>query len=304
MPRYSVINYRSANGERAGLLLDDEVIDVAAASGRAEFASVAALLSVWDEALPILDALAGDEKAERVPLSSVSLLAPVPAPLAIYCIGANYQEHLDRMMRAQNAPLLPNSRDAGMPPYFFLKSGHSVVATNTDVPVTSEKLDWEAELAVVIGRKTRNVSVADAMASIAGFTVANDLSARDRGTRKNGDPTSPFFYDFVAAKSFDFSCPVGPGIVPAKFIADPQALAIKLWMNDRLRIDSSSSKMIYPIAEQIAFLSSFTMLYPGDLILTGTPEGVGMETGEFLSPGDRVRISIEGIGTIENTMIS
>lgn len=303
MTAYTVVNYWAGAAERAGILIDNHVIDLADAIGRPALAGVAALLAVWDEIEPGLDAVAGDARAARLPLASVTLLAPVPAPLAVYCIGANYQEHLDRMMRAQKRPLQPNSRGAGMPPYFFLKSGHCIVPTGTEVALSGAMLDWEAELTVVIGRRTRNVTAAEAMASVAGYTVANDLSARDRAIRRNGDPTSPFFFDFVAQKSFDGSCPLGPGIVPAKFVADPQALSIRLWVNDALRIDASSADMIYPIAEQIAFLSTFITLYPGDLVLTGTPAGVGAETGEYLKRGDRVRVTIDGIGTIENRIV-
>lgn len=303
MAAYTIVNYLVGTEARAGLLIDGQVIDLAVATGRPAFAGIAELLTSWDEAIPLMDAAAADATAARVPLASVTLLAPVPAPLAVYCMGANFQEHLDRMMRVQNSPLQPNARDAGMPPYFFLKSGHCVVPTGTDVELSGNKLDWEAELTVVIGRKTRNVTAGDAMASIAGYTVANDLSARDRAVRRNGIPTSPFFFDFVAQKSFDGSCPLGPGIVPAKYVGDPEALSIKLWVNDVLRIDGSSADMIYPIAEQIAFLSTFVTLYPGDLVLTGTPAGVGAETGEYLQRGDRVRVTIDGIGTIENRIV-
>ena len=303
MTSYKIINSAAGDGASAGLLVDEQVIDIAEGLGEARMADISHILAAWDEVSPRLDRLAADTTARRVPLASLTLLAPVPAPLAVYCIGANFQEHLDRMMRAQNAPLQPDSRDAGMPPWFFLKSGHCVVPTGTDVALGSDKLDWEAELTVVIGRKVRNVSAGEAMDCVAGYTVANDLSARDRALRKNGSPTSPFFFDFVAQKSFDGSCPLGPAITPAKFIADPQSLAIKLWVNEELRIDANTSEMIYPIAEQIAFLSTFITLYPGDLILTGTPAGVGAETGEYLRSGDRVRIEIEELGTIENRLV-
>lgn len=300
---YGVVNYQSQHRSRAGLLIRDQVIDIAQATGSDEFGQIGNILDRWDEALSVLDALATDAAASRIPLASVQLLAPVPPPLAVYGIGANYQKHLDNMMRATNSPAQPNARDAGMPPYFFLKSGHCVVPTGTEVRMSGAKMDWEAELAVVIGRKAFDLSPAQAMQCIAGYTVANDLSARDRAVRKNGLPTSPFFFDFVAQKSFDGSCPLGPALIPAHCLGDPQALAMKLWVNDRLRIDASTAEMIYPIAEQIAFLSSFATLYPGDIVLTGTPAGVGAETGEFLQRGDRVRVTIEGIGTIENTIV-
>lgn len=303
MQNYSLITSASPSGPRVGLVTQGQVVDLAPALPDRAARSVADVLQIWDEALPLLDALAANPDASRVPLEGLTLLAPVPAPLAVYCIGANYQQHLDNMMRAQGRPPQPNSRDRGMPPFFFLKSGHCIVPTETDVPQSGEKLDWEAELVAVVGCTVRDVSVKNALDCIAGYTLANDLSARDRAVRKNGDPASPFFFDFVAQKSFDASCPLGPALIPGKFVADPQALPIKLWVNDRLRIDSSTSEMIYTIAEQIAHLSTFATLHPGDLILTGTPAGVGAETDEHLHRGDVVRVQIDGIGTLRNTIV-
>ncbi len=163
-------------------------------------------------------------------------------------------------------------------------------------------MDWEVELAAVIGRPAKNVPIEKALAYVAGYTCANDLSARDRGRRPHISETSPFKADWVAHKSFDGSCPLGPWIVPASEIKDPQNLALKLWVNDVLKQDSHTSKMIFNLAEQIAHLSSRLTLHPGDLILTGTPAGVGAGRGEFLKAGDVVKIWIEKIGEISNKM--
>ena len=163
-------------------------------------------------------------------------------------------------------------------------------------------MDWEAELAAVIGRTAKHVQVEKALNYVAGYAVANDLSARDRGRRPHIPDDSPFKADWVAHKSFDGSCPLGPWIVPSDDIRDPQNLGIRLWVNGVIKQDSSTKNMIFNVAEQIAHLSSRLTLHPGDLILTGTPAGVGGGRGEFLKAGDVVKIEIERIGSISNTM--
>jgi 2-keto-4-pentenoate hydratase/2-oxohepta-3-ene-1,7-dioic acid hydratase in catechol pathway len=158
------------------------------------------------------------------------------------------------------------------------------------------------ELAAVIGKPAKNVPIARALSYVAGYTIANDLSARDRGRRPHIPDTSPFKADWVAHKSFDGSCPLGPWIVPASDIKDPQKLGLKLWVNGVLKQDSNTSQMIFNLAEQIAHLSSRLTLHPGDLVLTGTPAGVGAGRGEFLKAGDTVKLWIEKIGEISNKM--
>jgi len=137
---------------------------------------------------------------------------------------------------------------------------------------------------------------------VAGYTIANDLSARDRGNRANISETSPFKSDWTKHKTFDGSCPLGPWIVPASDLGDPQTLGLKLWVNDVLKQDSNTKDMIFNLAEQIAQLSSGMTLHPGDLVLTGTPAGVGSARGEFLKAGDVVKLWIEKIGTLTNKM--
>jgi 2-keto-4-pentenoate hydratase/2-oxohepta-3-ene-1,7-dioic acid hydratase in catechol pathway len=198
----------------------------------------------------------------------------------------------------------PDPRSLGLKPWHFIKASRSVVETQSTItlPATSKMVDWEAELTAVIGRRAKDVPRDKALDYVAGYTVGNDLSARDFSARPHFPDTSPFKYDWVSQKSFDGSCPVGPWIVPARQIRDPQNLRIRLWVNDVLKQDSHTSKMIFSVAEQIAHLSTRITLHPGDLILTGTPAGVGMSRREFLKPGDVVRVSIERIGTLTNTM--
>jgi 2-keto-4-pentenoate hydratase/2-oxohepta-3-ene-1,7-dioic acid hydratase in catechol pathway len=163
-------------------------------------------------------------------------------------------------------------------------------------------VDWEVELAAVIGKAAKDVTVERALDHVAGYTIANDLSARDVMKREKNPPTSPFHYDWLSQKCFDGACPVGPWIVPASDIPDPQTLGLKLWVNDRLMQDSHTSRMIFSTAEQVAMLSSRVTLYPGDLVLTGTPAGVGMGRRIFLKPGDTLKLWIERIGDLTNTM--
>jgi 2-keto-4-pentenoate hydratase/2-oxohepta-3-ene-1,7-dioic acid hydratase in catechol pathway len=163
-------------------------------------------------------------------------------------------------------------------------------------------VDWEAELTAVIGRPARNVPVETALTYVAGYTVANDLSARDLTKRTPVPDSSPFKFDWLGQKNFDDACPLGPWIVPAEDISDPQNLAIKLWVNETIKQDSHTAKMIFSLAEQIAHISSRLTLHPGDLILTGTPSGVGLARKEFLKAGDVVRVWVEGVGTLTNTM--
>ena len=196
----------------------------------------------------------------------------------------------------------PDPHTLGLNSWHFIKAARSLANPGATVKVSnySEQMDWEAELAAVIGRPAKHVPIAKALGYVAGYTVANDLSARDRGRRPHIADTSPFKADWVAHKSFDGSCPLGPWIVPASDIKDPQNLGIKLWVNGVIKQDSNTSKMIFNLAEQIAHLSSRLTLHPGDLILTGTPAGVGAGRGEFLKAGDVVKVWIEKIGEISN----
>jgi 2-keto-4-pentenoate hydratase/2-oxohepta-3-ene-1,7-dioic acid hydratase in catechol pathway len=204
------------------------------------------------------------------------------------------------MMRAQGREPGPTLKELGEKPWHFVKTSSSVVGPDTVVklPAYSHAVDWEVELVAVIGRTAKDVPVADALDCVAGYTIANDLSARDAMRRDKVPAATPFHYDWVSQKCFDGSCPLGPWIVPASQIGDPQKLAIKLWLNDELLQDSSTSNMIFDTAEQIAMLSSRVTLRPGDLELTGTPAGVGMPRKRFLQTGDKLRLYIERIGEL------
>jgi 2-keto-4-pentenoate hydratase/2-oxohepta-3-ene-1,7-dioic acid hydratase in catechol pathway len=163
-------------------------------------------------------------------------------------------------------------------------------------PAGCTQLDWEIELAVVIGRRADRVREADALAHVAGYTVANDLSMRDFALR----PDTPFGVDWLRSKAYATCLPVGPAVVPARFIADPQDLALRLWVGDDLMQDSTTAEMLFGVAEQIAHLSAIVPLLPGDLIATGTPAGVGFARNRFLTAGEVVTVDIERVGRLVN----
>ncbi|PYN44034.1 MAG: hypothetical protein DMD95_12080 [Candidatus Rokuibacteriota bacterium] len=210
------------------------------------------------------------------------------------------------MARAQGQAPGPTMKELGEKPWHFVKTSRSSVVgpgARVKIPVYSQMVDWEVELAAVIGKAARDVPVEKALDYVAGYTIANDLSARDVMRRDKNPATSPFHYDWLSQKCFDGACPLGPWIVPAGDIPYPQNLALKLWVNDKLMQDSHTGKMIFSTAEQVAMLSSRVTLHPGDLVLTGTPAGVGMPRRMFLKAGDTVKLWIEGIGELSHTMV-
>lgn len=166
------------------------------------------------------------------------------------------------------------------------------------IPIGTKAFDWEIELAAIIGRRARNVSVENALEHVAGYTVAIDFSARDH----NRAPETFYKLDWVAGKANDTCCPLGPRIVPATAFGDPQDIGLKLWVNGELKQDGRSTDMIFSVAEQIATASRIMTLDPGDVLLTGTPAGVGLPKNTFLSVGDRVEAEIEGIGRLAVTI--
>jgi 2-keto-4-pentenoate hydratase/2-oxohepta-3-ene-1,7-dioic acid hydratase in catechol pathway len=304
MASYRLVTYAGADGPRAGLLIGDEVCDAEKLTGHAADRSVLAILQDWGAARDRL-AKAAASPAGGQTLAETKLLAPVLWPSAIYCAGANYADHAAEMARASGRTPEPDPHTLGLKPWHFLKAGRSTLAAHGDtVQITgvSKTMDWEIELAAVIGFAAKDVPLAKALDYVAGYTIANDLSARDLGRRPHVPDAAPFKFDWVAHKNFDGSCPLGPWIVPSRDIPDPQQLGLKLWVNDVIKQESHTSQMIFTLAEQIAHLSSRITLQPGDVILTGTPAGVGAARGEFLKSGDVVKLWIEKIGALTNRM--
>jgi 2-keto-4-pentenoate hydratase/2-oxohepta-3-ene-1,7-dioic acid hydratase in catechol pathway len=212
----------------------------------------------------------------------------------IFCAASNFIEHANEMGTVLAAK-------AESRPYMFLKLQNTVIGPGEAVrkPRETAQLDWEVELGAVIGRRARRVSVAQALDYVAGYTVVNDVSARDLNVR--GD--YPFKFDWFQGKCHDTFAPLGPCIVPAWQIPDPQAVKLKLTVNGKTMQEDSTANMIWSVREQIAYLSTIVTLEPGDVIATGTPTGVGMGRGIFLKSGDVMEASIEGIGAIRNPVV-
>lgn len=294
---FQIVSFDAGNGPVVGLRDGDNYY------GSETFGSVREIIDQWPLAEEKLVS-AAQRIAERSPQTGVKLLAPLAEPRNIYITGANYTDHIEEMSRAFNLNLIEDAKNKGIPPWFLPKSVSSVVGPDAQVSIPKgvECLDWEVELAVIIGREGNNVPVSEALNYVAGYTVANDLSARDRMNRDYEAADSAFRLDWLRHKSFDGSCPMGPAITPASFVEDVQNLAVKLWVNDELMQDSHTSKMIYGVADLVSGLSEQISLKPGDVILTGTPAGVGSARQQFLKSGDRVRQSIEQIGEFEFTI--
>lgn len=290
-----------------GVLIGDHVYAPQALlqSVRLKDASVLGMLRQWDEVHPPLEAAAKSAvPSEAKRLSDVRLLAPILYPGAMYCAGANYWDHLAEMaeIAKKTTGKAPEMKKIAEP-WFFMKScAGAIVGTDAPVhvPNFTRQLDWEAEVGVVIGRKTRNISEANAMDAVAGFVIVNDLSARDLMKRDG----TVFIYDWIGQKCFEDSAPMGPWFTPKAYIDNPEDMSIKLWVNGVLKQDSSTSKLVHNMAEQVAYLSRHITLQPGDVIATGTPAGVGLPRGEFLKPGDVVRIEVAGCGVLANPMVA
>lgn len=303
MTEYSLVTYTTPNGPRAGIVVGGKVHDAAEVSGNAGFASVFGILGDWANADAAFAALAPElASREGLALADAELLAPLPNPGAVLCTGSNYKCHSEAMEKAAGLPPSPSPKELGLKPYCFPKLSRCVVGPDAEVALTGPRLDWEGELAVIIGRTAKDVPVDAALDYVAGYTVANDLSARDRFFRPQEPEDTPFRFSWFNHKCFDGSCPTGPVFVPARFIPDPHALGLTLWVNDELKQDSTTGNMIFDIAEQIAEYSSRVTLEPGDMILTGTPAGTGAETKTFLNRGDRIRIEIDRIGTLTHSI--
>jgi 2-keto-4-pentenoate hydratase/2-oxohepta-3-ene-1,7-dioic acid hydratase in catechol pathway len=310
---YRLATYAHPHGEpRAGIVVDEELLDAAAAlqtgkrSADTSAVSVLQVLEQWGSIHPLLQQAAADQRSGKgrltaTAVSQVQFLAPVLYPGTIFCAGANYRDHVAEMSKALNLPAEPDPHVLGLKPWHFIKASAACVRGTGDVvrlPAYSKKVDWEAEIAVIIGRPCRNVSIDEAMSFVAGLSIVNDLSARDHLRRPGVGVDSPFHFDWVSQKSFEGSLPFGPWICPLDDIPDIDNLGIRLWVNEDLMQDSSSSNMIFSMAEQISHLSTRLTLRPGDVIATGTPAGCGTPKGIFLKPGDRVSITVDGLGTL------
>jgi 2-keto-4-pentenoate hydratase/2-oxohepta-3-ene-1,7-dioic acid hydratase in catechol pathway len=268
---------------RLGKVVDDVVVDLTAAAGLG--ASMRALIARLADLRPVLEAT----DHPTFPLAAVTLEAPIDDPQKYLAIGMNYQAHADEAAAA-GIPI-PTSQ------LWFNKQVSCITGPYhpIDLPTVSNKLDYEAELGVIIGTRCRHVSAAEALSVVGGYLVCNDVTVRDWQLRS---PT------YTLGKSFDTHGPIGPWITTAEEVADPQALTLHLKVNGVEKQRTSTCDMIYDIREQIAYLSTVMTLEPGDLIATGTPANVGIASGSFLKVGDVVRVEVDGLGYIENGIVA
>lgn len=228
---------------------------------------------------------------ERTALAATSLLATIPRPSKIWAVGFGYHDHRTEV---------GFDEEVG-DPIIFLKAPSSVIGTGRDIRLpraAPREVDYEGELGIVIGERLTDVDEDHARSGVAGYTICNDVSARD--VQKGRVPGRKA--DVSAAKSFDSFTPMGPCLATLDEFDDPDDLRLRTWVDDELRQDARTSDLIHPVRNIVAYLSRQTTLEPGDVILTGTPAGVGHKQGKFLRPGATARIEIEGIGELVNTV--
>lgn len=312
-----LVSFARGGEENLGFLVGDDIIDArwalndATPDERAIFADAISFIRSGDEGRIIADRLiAGASPIARLSAQEVQLLAPL-RPATILCSGSNYRDHNSEK---------PGAPTSGVEPEFFVKTADCVVGPGESIvhdPAFSEKLDCETELGVVIGKPGRHIPVSEALDHVFGYTIVNDVTARDRQVRKTANGTT--WYDLGRGKAFDSSAPLGPCIVSADEIGDPQALQLRTRVNGEMRQSSSTTNMVWSCAELISFFSVNFTLRPGMVIITGTPAGtawsVDVELGgkwksapglvpatRYLLPGDVVECEIEKIGVLRNAV--
>ncbi len=276
-------------GPRAAALAGDHYVDLYATDLTLP-ASVRGLIAAGPAALHAAAAAARSPAAVRVPAAGAALGPPVPDPGKILCIGLNYRDHARE-----------NNRAIPTEPVLFAKFANTLIGPGAPIrlPKVSQKVDFEAELVVVLGKRGRDVAEADALGYVAGYTVGHDVSARDwqfKGEEKQ----------WTVGKTFDTFAPTGPHLVTADEVPDPHGLPVKLRLNGETMQDSNTREFIFTVPQLIAYLSQVVTLEPGDLIFTGTPPGVGVarKPPVFLKPGDAVEVEIEGVGVLKNPVVT
>jgi 2-keto-4-pentenoate hydratase/2-oxohepta-3-ene-1,7-dioic acid hydratase in catechol pathway len=305
---YRLLTYSVRGGApRAGVLVGERVHpadQLLPSRNGIDASSVLGLLQSWTDVRSLLAlAAANVAPGAGLALADVTLHPPILYPGAVFATGGNYADHLDEMARKYGRPPIANHKVAE--PFFTLKtSAHSAIGHRAPIrhPRFTTKLDYEAEIGVVIGQHAEDVPEARAMDAIAGYLIVNDLSARDYARRETLPNQTT--HDWLGQKCFRDSMPMGPWITPAEFVPDPYDMSIRLWVNGELRQDGNSGSMIYPLAQQISYLSRRLTLRPGDVIATGCPSGVGVATDRFLKPGDEIRIEVGHCGALVNSVVA
>lgn len=293
----------SFGGARVGILVsDDQVLDLNGAAEGLGLTAPSTMLDLLDlgshglEIAGVVVRRALEAGFPTVALDRVRLLAPLPRPRKVLAMAGNYVDHIEEA--GQKA--LEKSRTTIRP---FIKPSNSVIGPDAPIllPKWSTTVDYEAELAIVIGRYATAVTGEEARSCIAGFTVFNDISGRrltiaEGRAEREGDR----FFDWLAGKWFDSFAAMGPSIVTADEIEDPHNLSLALSVNGESRQRASTGQMIFDCYESVSFFSQLTTLEPGDIIATGTPAGVGATSGRYLKPGDVIEATIDGLGTLRN----
>jgi 2-keto-4-pentenoate hydratase/2-oxohepta-3-ene-1,7-dioic acid hydratase in catechol pathway len=296
-----LLMFAEGNKRRLGVIRDgssDDVVDVsqlAKGTGTSRLpADVLAVIDSGEDGLDRLRELVSTVGGSAVrKLEGLKILPPLDPPRGnVYAIGRNYQKHVAELSRARGDELKP--------PTIFTKAQTAITGPYDDIPIDpgiSDKIDWEVELGVVIGKRGANIRAEDAMSHVFGYTVVNDVTARDIQNGWGGQ--------FFKGKSLDASSPVGPWIVTKDEVSDPQNLHLRLRINGVAKQEANTREMIYPLTEIIRWLSIGMTLLPGALIATGTPEGVGFARTppEFLKPGDVMETQIEGLGLLRNKIV-
>lgn len=289
-----LLTFQEGGSLRLGVLTDRGVIDVAAAREALGGENVPATMDeaiagdgAAVKALEDLVSRAGNAEGSWLRDERSLTLGPsVPHPGKILCVGLNYRKHAE-----ESGAAIPTT------PVLFSKFANAVAAHGEEVPLSdvAREYDYEVELGVVMGKEAKNVSEADALGTVFGYTTANDISARDLQMRTS---------QWLLGKTMDKFMPIGPYLVTADSVPDPQALQLRTWHNGTLRQDSNTADMIFPVAEIIAYASKHFTLEPGDVIITGTPAGVimGLPEKNWMVPGDLVEVEVEGLGKLSNRM--
>ncbi|MFN0055754.1 MAG: fumarylacetoacetate hydrolase family protein [Planctomycetales bacterium] len=281
--------FERVTGKSLKLPADDNLLDFLPAGGAAF--SVARDLAAWLAADPSHVPAGGS-----VPTADAELLVPLPRPNKIFLLAGNYADHIQEGggVAAERAETFP---------YVFMKPPTTTLTAPgrpIRIPrISPNAIDWELELAVIIGRTAKGVREADALKYVAGYTIVNDISNRKfKPNPQRKERPKDAFFDWLHGKWHDSFCPMGPCVTSADAIPDPQALPMELTLNGQTRQKGSTGQQIFPVAAVIEFISSLVTLEPGDIISTGTPAGVGSSTGTFLKPGDRLEARIGSIGTL------
>ncbi len=301
-----LVTYSRDEAVSCGVLTDRGVVDILSAwQGPNPPAGIKEILAGGPPSLEQVRRLA-DSARGATPLDSVKLLAPLPRPGKVLALAGNYSEHIKEASVHHGYKLgLSDSPRQTTVPRPFLMPSTCVIGPGDTIPwpAYSREIDYELELAVVIGKKAKCIDAGDALDHIAGYSIANDVSARSVTFSQNRQQR-PWdeFYDWLNGKWADGFCPLGPYLVTKDEIADVQNLKMVLKVNGEVRQNANTARMIYPVADIVSFLSHIMTLEPGDVICTGTPSGVGVATGNFLRPGDRIECAIEGLGTLTNTL--